>query len=313
MNSNLSLATLTLSIGLSISFSSVEPVSAQTQCLSLPSGLIAWWPGDGDTVDIVSGASGILRNGATYAPGLVGQAFMLDGVDDFIEIPASAAPSFAAGSAFTIEMWVFRTSDAFLQHFYGKRNGCGGGSDEWNYQEAIGIGALPFEAVPSGAWTHLATVYTGTEIKRFTNGVLFSTEAYSNPPPNDAPLLIGSSGSCTDVGQAFGGLIDELTIYNRALTEEEIQAIVAAQGSGKCQQDLIRMAIRVSQVEVCWTSRSNTTYQVQYRSTLTTNEWLPLLTCVRATNSTTCYYDSVLVGQPQRFYRAVLTNCVPQF
>lgn len=313
MNTNFSLASLTLFIGLSLSLCSVELASAQTPCRSLPSGLIAWWPGDGDAVDIVSGASGILRNGATFGPGLVGQAFLLDGVDDVIEIPSSAAPQFAAGSAFTSEMWVYRTSEAFPQHFYGKRNGCGPGLDEWNYQEAIGIGGLSFEAVPIRTWTHLATVYTGTEIKRYTNGVLFSAEPYSNPPPNDAPLLIGSSGSCADFGGAFGGLIDELSFYSRALTEQEIQAIVAAQSSGKCQQDLIRMAIRVSQVEVCWTSRSNVTYQLQYRSTLTTNEWLPLLSCVRATNSTTCHYDSVLVGQPQRFYRAVLTNCVPQF
>ena len=251
----------------------------------------------------------VLRNGATYAAGLVGQAFLLDGVDDFIEVPTSMAPSFVAGSAFTIEMWVFRTSDAFPQHFYGKRNGCGSATDEWNYQEAIAGDALPFEAVPSVTWTHLATVFTGTEIRRYTNGVLFSAEAYSNPPPNDAPLLIGSSGACA----TFGGLIDELSIYNRALTAQETQAIVAAAGAGKCKQELIRMSIRVSQVEVCWTSRSNATYQLQYRSTLTTNEWVPLLSCVRATNSITCFLDAVLTNQPQRYYRTVLTNCVPQF
>ena len=72
-----------------------------------------------------------------------------------------------------------------------------------------------------------------------------------------------------------------------------------------------RVTIRASQVEVCWNSISNLTYQVQYRSDLTTNVWTSLVDCVRSVGSTSCIFDSVVVGQPQRFYRAVMTNCVP--
>jgi hypothetical protein len=71
------------------------------------------------------------------------------------------------------------------------------------------------------------------------------------------------------------------------------------------------VTIRASQVEVCWNSVSNLTYQVQYRSDLTTNVWTSLVDCVRSTGSTSCIVDPVVVGQPQRFYRVVLTNCVP--
>ena len=69
--------------------------------------------------------------------------------------------------------------------------------------------------------------------------------------------------------------------------------------------------IRLSQVQVCWNSQSNVTYQVQYRSDLTTNLWTSLGGCIRSTNSTSCVVDPIGVGQPQRFYRAILTNCVP--
>jgi hypothetical protein len=72
-----------------------------------------------------------------------------------------------------------------------------------------------------------------------------------------------------------------------------------------------RVTIRISQVEVCWNSISNLTYQVQYRSDLTTNVWTSLLDCVRSTGSTTCILDPVIVGQPQRFYRVVTADCVP--
>jgi len=71
------------------------------------------------------------------------------------------------------------------------------------------------------------------------------------------------------------------------------------------------VTIRASQVEVCWNSTSNFTYQVEYRSALTTNLWTSLLNCVRSTGSKSCVSDPVVVGQPQRFYRVVQTNCVP--
>jgi len=71
------------------------------------------------------------------------------------------------------------------------------------------------------------------------------------------------------------------------------------------------VTIRASQVEVCWNSTSNFTYQVEYRSALTTNLWTSLLNCVRSTGCKSCVSDPVIVGQPQRFYRVVQTNCVP--
>jgi len=72
------------------------------------------------------------------------------------------------------------------------------------------------------------------------------------------------------------------------------------------------VTIRASQEEVCWNSISNLTYQVQYRSDLTANVWTSLVGCVRATGSTSCITDPVVVGQPRRFYRVTQTNCVPQ-
>ena len=71
------------------------------------------------------------------------------------------------------------------------------------------------------------------------------------------------------------------------------------------------VTIRASQVEVCWNSQSNLTYQVQYRSNLTTNRWTSLGGCVQGSGAVKCINDPIVLGQPQRFYRVVLTNCVP--
>ena len=64
-------------------------------------------------------------------------------------------------------------------------------------------------------------------------------------------------------------------------------------------------AIRVSQVEVCWNTDSNRTYQVQYRMVLDTNGWVNLGSPVPGNGSTNCITDKVLLGQPRRFYRVV--------
>ena len=72
-------------------------------CDEVPSGLVAWWSGEGTADDSCGGNHGTLMNGTTYATGRFGYAFSLDGVDDYIEIPYS--PSFNL-SSFTLQAWV---------------------------------------------------------------------------------------------------------------------------------------------------------------------------------------------------------------
>ncbi|MGH9945549.1 MAG: hypothetical protein ACRD9R_24610, partial [Pyrinomonadaceae bacterium] len=51
------------------------------ECLPPPAGMVAWYPGDGNADNLVGVNNGTLQNGATFAPGKVGQAFSFDGVD----------------------------------------------------------------------------------------------------------------------------------------------------------------------------------------------------------------------------------------
>ena len=71
------------------------------QCTLPPSGLIGWWPGDGNARDIIGGNDGTLMGGATFAAGKVGQAFGFDGVSGAMTIgqPLSLIEG-------TVEFWV---------------------------------------------------------------------------------------------------------------------------------------------------------------------------------------------------------------
>jgi len=67
------------------------------------------------------------------------------------------------------------------------------------------------------------------------------------------------------------------------------------------------LSARVSEIEVCWETISNQIYQVQYRSSLTTNSWTDLGAQQVGTGSNLCIGDKVLPGDPRRFYRVILT------
>jgi hypothetical protein len=62
------------------------------------------------------------------------------------------------------------------------------------------------------------------------------------------------------------------------------------------------VTILVGEVDICWPSKSNRTYQVEYRSTLTTNMWSALGPPIQGNGSTRCITNSVR-GEPQKFYR----------
>ena len=73
-------------------------------CLNAPSGLVGWWPGDGNANDIAGGNNGSLQGGATAsAAGEVGSAFSFDGTNGYVQIPDAPA---LKPTNLTVEAWV---------------------------------------------------------------------------------------------------------------------------------------------------------------------------------------------------------------
>ena len=80
----------------------VGGAEAQT-CLPPPPGLVSWWPGDGDPSDIAGNNHGTLMGDATYARGMVGDAFSFDGQNDYVFI---GNPPDLQLQDFTIDAWI---------------------------------------------------------------------------------------------------------------------------------------------------------------------------------------------------------------
>ena len=218
-------------------------------CVAPPTGLVSWWPGDGNANDLIGGNNGTLRNGATFATGFVtsgnGQAFSFDGVDDFVTGSTTGFPS--GTSARTVDLWakvtgistqaagaLFIYGDAQLGKNFGLWEDHGGGSpNSFISFVSRSDDFRPFvgEVLNDGEWHHIAMTYDGTDIAAYVDAELTWTHTKSL----DTHLGAFRIGRSLWNSNSFNGLIDEVELFNRALSPEEIQRIFDAGSAGKCK------------------------------------------------------------------------------
>lgn len=248
------------------------PQPPPSACVAPPSGMVAWWPGDGNTNDIAGSNPGTLRNGATFATvGRVGQAFSFDGVDDGISILKTSGLNMGA-SDFTIDAWVKFTQLAgpFFSPIFFNYAGVPtysltvsqNGQAQVSFRPGVAITGGSNDPVVTatgttilndGQWHHLAGVRSHVTALIYVDGVLegsatnplvLSVNGGSVDTGNCSYARIGAihtgPGHCTSLDPSlaeprFKGLIDEVEIFNRALCATEIQAIFNAGGAGKCK------------------------------------------------------------------------------
>ena len=78
-------------------------------------------------------------------------------------------------------------------------------------------------------WTHLAGTYDGTLATLFVDGVEVGSVSISGTFPIDTtPVILGGNGNAAAVTERFPGIIDEVALYNRALSPDEIGLLAAA-------------------------------------------------------------------------------------
>ncbi len=217
-------------------------VGVNAQCVAPPSGLVSWWPGDGNANDIQDGNHGILENGAAFTAGLVGQAFDFNGANSVRVLHSSTLMP----TALTVDVWVFLTAyPGFKSAFVEKVDTAQGGYDlevignianavVWNFGNPQVVSSLA--PLPLNTWTHLAMTFDGT-LKLYVNGVLQgSIFAVMTPTTADMTFSRASSGNFFNVN----GMEDEIELFDRALTSAEVQTIFNAGTAGKCKFALPR-------------------------------------------------------------------------
>ena len=206
-------------------------------------GLVASWTGDGHARDSVGKNHGTMKNGATYAQGKRGKAFKFDGTDDYVYVGNTAAMRITGNQ--TIAMWIRpdrvagRRQCPFAKSYGGEGAMVIEPAEHMNYYYGTaGRDAKPYASVGSpvgtikpGRWTHIAVVrdLKARKLRWYVDGKLVGEAAAPYPAAraSSLPVHIGHG-----YAGHFGGLIDDVGVWNRALDAGEIRGVFNGPDAG---------------------------------------------------------------------------------
>lgn len=227
------------------------------QSCTMPSAsLVGWWAAEGTGSDEMGGSPAGLGNGLSFTAGKVGQAFSFDGVDDYLAVGASPSLDVGSGDGFTIEGWIRPANTSSHStiaewndgaggvgvHFVHSIGALGGAGSLFANIQDIGGGSHYFATSPgllnTANFQHVALTYSKAsgQAKIYYNGSpMVALDVGPVTPQTSYPLYFGYRASGNGVGSLFQGEMDEMSLYNQALSDAEILAIYNAASSGKCK------------------------------------------------------------------------------
>ena len=203
--------------------------------------MVAWWRLDEIEGPVVadsseSGIDGKLVGDARWRPGRVQGALEFDGDGDYVD--CGADPVLDIGGLFTVAAWVkVNTFDkpfqaivtkgdtAWRLHRYSETDSIEFHIANWAFSPSAG--AVGNVGVNDGRWHHVAGVFDGGKVCLYVDGMLDVATAVS---PLDAvgintqPVYIGENSE--RMGRGWNGLIDEVRIYDYALSQAEINSLM---------------------------------------------------------------------------------------
>ncbi|HEY7705952.1 MAG TPA: LamG-like jellyroll fold domain-containing protein [Gaiellaceae bacterium] len=212
---------------------------------TFPPSLVAAYPfaetSGTTTADVTgNGNTGTLSGPTRTAAGRHGAALTFDGTNDWVTV--ADAPELDLTTGLTLETWVRPTQGGGWRTLLLKENGstlayglyssASGGTPMaivytgGSQQKLSGPSALPVNT-----WTHLAATYDGTQLRLYVNGVQRAIKAVTGSIPNASGVL-RMGGNNVWRSEWFRGDLDEVRVYNRALSQAEIEADMTTPLSG---------------------------------------------------------------------------------
>jgi hypothetical protein len=197
--------------------------------------LVGWWKlddGFGTTAIDSSGRgnNGTLSNGPVWVAGRIGGALDFDGTNDYVDCGNAAI--FNITGQITLSLWVNTDTVAAGTHrsyllkgdtSYALKQGSPGNIEFFVYIGGWQAVTFPVDTSFNGVWHHLAGTYDGSQIKLYVDGVLRDTKPYKGAIATNAAIV--SIGSDSGTRRYCDGRIDDVRIYNRALSMADIMKL----------------------------------------------------------------------------------------
>ncbi len=203
------------------------------------SGLVGWWPFNGNANDESGNINNGTIDGATLTSdrfGNANNAYYFNG-SAIISILNNSSLNIQSGNGMSVSIWAEKTDIIASGGLIGKRNGCAGNLFQYQIAFVIGDGGIGWGGMngasdsyidhnmlplfPLNNWVNFIGTFDGSKWKIYQNAILMDSLVAPMQPEVTNDLLIGGSGSC----QKFIGNLDDIGIWNRALTECEISAL----------------------------------------------------------------------------------------
>ena len=316
-------------VGVAISSNAILTIfTPGTNCVARPAGLVAWWRAEGNANDSAGTNHGITGwpkpIEAVFpadAAGEVGRAFNCGGYSVVI-VPGSLYSSLT--NSFAVEGWIHaRQSTGVIFGLGPTANLMRLGMEPSTGNMAFGIGNAVslLSPIQLNQWHHIAATFEDTSgaMILYVDGVAraqTNTVIRSLANVGEFWLPIISIGSAVDgcrfntcLSLQFNGLIDELSVYSRALTSNEVHAIYSAGSGGKCA--VSGAALGVASL-VCEPGASTTlriggmagnTYLIQASTNLL--DWQVVGSSVADTNGVCEFEDLDSASFRGRYYRVI--------
>lgn len=291
----------------------LAPLAVGKAFAGIDDGLVAHYLFNGNANDTSGTNNGIIFGNATFTNGINGLALMLSEEGDYVEIPSNT--NISLNTVFgTISVWFkagrqihsqaaildrTRISDYDLDLLTNSTPGTAqlrfrayNGS---NYQSISGL-------VPSSQWINAVVLKSGTNISLYTNANLMGTININSVLTKNNPLIVGAGGSPYVSGFGFIGLIEDLRLYNRALTTDEVQSLYL----WSYPSPSISPGSSPGVFNITWNAIAGRIYHVQSSTNLSSTNWIDLGTSILATNGMLSVSDTSVAPASQKYYRVVL-------
>lgn len=183
----------------------------------------------GGTYYVSQTVSGCESSRSAVQINLNASALNFDGIDDKVNCDTAISTTLSNTNKLTVEAWIKTTRDSSVETIVSNHgNGSSTQFDlrtvngEFNCFIGFGSYVVTGGTVVPNTWQHVAMVFDGTSVTLYIDGVnVGNTPTPSNYtlPTSVAPIILGYNG----YGEIFKGQIDEVRIWNKALTQTEIQ------------------------------------------------------------------------------------------